>query len=328
MPEAEELFYLLDVDQDEMLTRKDLHQAAQSMPWFRFNSPLFAVLDLLTIGAGLSKNTFKSYLEQILNDGPYGNVLLHSNVFEKKSNKCTNSTPDDLEIDTGSLCNADSPGTGEGTGDIYRKALQELACPRLHIPLNETALLIIDPQRSFTSGIWMQSLGTRAQLETAPIRRAFKNCSRLLSKLQGCVDTMFTRCPFPPGSYEWDGAIEPLIDPSQLYFLKPGNSVMWPPTNGFREWVEGLLIQGKKTLIIGGCTLNSCVRVSALETLAFFGSRGLRVVVDLNLCAARSCNATPSPQFGGLSSVEAAVCEMREAGVDVISACFLTSQMT
>ncbi|MEW6743950.1 MAG: hypothetical protein AB1486_14460 [Planctomycetota bacterium] len=114
-------------------------------------------------------------------------------------------------------------------------------------------------------------------------------------------------------------ALSEIVDRSQLYFVKPGNSVLWPPTNGFREWVRELLDRGKETLVMGGCTLNRCVRVSAIETLQSFRDRGLQVVVDLDLCGARRSNYERSDFFGGLSSVESAVREMRASGVRVVS---------
>ena len=202
--------------------------------------------------------------------------------------------------------------------DNYRRVLADLDDTGAQISLDRAGLLIIDPQRPFTSGVWMRSLGPNAAVETAPIRLAFDHCARVLSQLRGPVETMFTRCPFPPGSYDWDQRLEPVLKESQPYFIKPGNSVMWPPTNGFREWVEGLLAHDKKILIMGGCTLNSCLRVSSIDTLRFFQERGLRVVVDLSLSGARTGNFAPSFQYGGLSAVESAIRQMRQAGVLVV----------
>jgi nicotinamidase-related amidase len=108
------------------------------------------------------------------------------------------------------------------------------------------------------------------------------------------------------------------VDDDQPYFIKPGNSVLWPPTNGFGDWVAGLLRRGRKTLVMGGCTLNSCVRVSAVETQQRFGPDGLQVVVDLGLSAARAGNYVRSALFGDRSSVESAVREMAEQGVRVV----------
>jgi hypothetical protein len=57
--------------------------------------------------------------------------------------------------------------------------------------------------------------------------------------------------------------------------------------------------------------------VSAIETQKLLGPRGLQVVVDLSLAGARLSNYRRSAQFGGQSSVQAAVSEMGEAGVTV-----------
>jgi hypothetical protein len=94
--------------------------------------------------------------------------------------------------------------------------------------------------------------------------------------------------------------------------------VLWPSTNGFREWVGGLLKRGRRTLIMGGCTLNSCLRVSSIEVQREFGDRGLQVVVDLSVSGARLSNYLQSKGFNGRSSVEEAVKEMISAGVIVV----------
>jgi hypothetical protein len=58
--------------------------------------------------------------------------------------------------------------------------------------------------------------------------------------------------------------------------------------------------------------------VSAIETLAFFKGKNLRVVADLSICGARLENYRRSDMFGGLSSVESAVREMAASGVEVV----------
>ena len=73
-------------------------------------------------------------------------------------------------------------------------------------------------------------------------------------------------------------------------------STVW---NGFESWVIDLLGRGKTTLVMGGCTLNSCLRVSAVETQRLFEGRGLQVAVDLSLCGARTRNYVPSEVFEG-----------------------------
>lgn len=323
----EELFNLLDINQDGELSRTELLQAAQRLGWHWYHAPLYAVLDLLTIRAPLSRTTFISHMNQISRDdnGPYGRVLLHSELFADaaaghRSHTCSSSAQENEEhrIDSGDILALLERLVSKEIAGKHQKVLQDLDDTQAQISLDKAGLLIIDPQCSFTSGVWMQSLGANAHLEVEPIRLAFDNCAQLLYKLRGQVETMFTRCPFPPASYQWDERLRPVIENSQLYFIKPGNSVMWPPFNGFREWVQGLLNQGKKILVMGGCTLNSCVRVSSIDTVKFFQDWGLQVTVDLSISGARTSNFIPSSQFGGLSSVDSAVQHMRKAGVQVV----------
>ena len=98
----------------------------------------------------------------------------------------------------------------------------------------------------------------------------------------------------------------------------PGNSILFPASNGYREWVTSCIDRGKRILVIGGCTLNSCVRVSAIETRSLFDQHNLQVIVDLSLTGARAANFFPSQDYGGLTTVESAVRQMEEAGVRVV----------
>ncbi len=164
----------------------------------------------------------------------------------------------------------------------------------------------------------MQSIGAGAENDVIPIVIAFNNCADVLKKIGNCAEVMFTRCPFPPGSYDWDPRLTGIIDSEQLYFIKPGNSVLFPPLNGFKQWMRHCIAQGRNTLVIGGCTLNSCVRVSSIDTVNQFKDRNLHVVVDLSTCGARSHNFKASALYDGLSAVESAVNQMIAAGVQVV----------
>ena len=204
---------------------------------------------------------------------------------------------------------------GMDTANDYQRLMSTLH--NLQVSIDEAALLIIDPQRSFTKGVWMQSIGSQAEVDAKPIQLAFSNCALFLNENYHRIETMFTRCPFPPDSYNWDDGLSGIIDSRQLYFIKPGNSVLFPHTNGFREWVENCINNGKKILVMGGCTLNSCLRVSSIETQNYFNSKKLQVVVDLSLSGARTRNFIRSPVYAGLSAVESAVREMMAVGVQV-----------
>ncbi len=331
-----ELFNILDLNKNGELSRSELHESAQRMGWHWNEAPVFAVLDLLTILKPVSGDDFIAYMTQIIEDphGPYGKVLLNSQHFlsstaskrtiiskekiadvhkiNKKQHRLESNhkTWDDMISLLKHIGNLDVANT-------YQNFLKNMRINTLRIPTDNAALLIIDPQRSFTKGVWMQSIGSKAELEVKPIQLAFEKCAQFLNQNHKFIETMFTRCPFPPCSYDWDDAFTGIIDAQQLYFIKPGNSVLFPTTNGFREWVERVIDDGKKILVIAGCTLNSCVRKSSIETQKYFKNRKLQIIVDLSLSGARTSRFIPSSLYGGLSAVESAIREMTGAGVRV-----------
>ncbi len=323
-----ELFCEMDLDTDGAISREDLHNAAIRLAWQWQEASLYAVLDLLTLSGPLTRDRFVSLLSQIAHDplGPYGEALAEASRHLPALARQECQTADCIPLDP---VPTDDPGAplasyleraaGAEAANGYRALVESLGPSPARIVAGQSALLLIDPQHSFTSGAWAQSLGVNAESESLPICLAFAACARLLRGGARDVETMLTRCPFPPGSYEWDERLSDILE-GRPYFVKPGNSVFWPPTNGFAEWVEGLMERGKKTLVMGGCTLNSCVRVSAMDTLERFAERDLRVVVALDLCAARTANYLPSPQFGGISAVEHAVRTMAAAGVSFFPA--------
>lgn len=329
------VFKMLDLDKDGFLSRSDLNNAAKRLEWSWHEAPILAVFDLLSIKSPIPKSEFVALFHQIYKDplGPYGNVLLKSPHFLNPSPLKSPPTPKDKttgEDHQKDFQKKERPRQSdfisiveflENTIDPkpahqYQSLLETLEIAR--ISAKDTALLIIDPQRSFTEGAWMQSIGPGGDMDVLPIRTAFENCSAFLTQHYGQMEIMFTRCPFPADSYGWAGQLSGILDRDQLYFIKPGNSVLFPHTNGFREWVGRCMDHGIKTLIMGGCTLNSCIRVSSIETARKFRDRNLQVVVDLSLSGARTQNYVSSPAFNGLSAVESAVAQMRDEGIQVV----------
>lgn len=148
-------------------------------------------------------------------------------------------------------------------------------------------LLLIDLQSAFVDGAWRAYLPDE---EVEPIKKSFENCAKLLRSGLNNVPLLMTRCPFPGGDFELDDGLNSVVDKNQRYVIKPSTSVM--DARGFREWVEEeLLKQGINTLVMGGCTTTSCVRVSSVRTQKAFSHKGLQVVVDLGLCGARKTNS-------------------------------------
>jgi nicotinamidase-related amidase len=332
--QIEALFDRLDDDSDGEISRRDLHRSARRLNWYWSEAPVYAVLDLLTIGGPLARDIFTARMVEIMDDpwGPYGRVLRHSPFLPDFGP--VSRGPDSADgAENGSGGPADgSEGAdciehlvsllretaGNGAADACRNTLRGLGADRSPILADEAALLVIDPQRSFIDGAWKESFGPGADREVGPIRLAFDNCARAIRALRGRVEMMFTRCPFPPDSYDFHTTVRDALAPDQYYFVKPGNPVTWPPTNGFREWLDLLTAKGKRHLVMGGCTMNSCVRVSSIEARELAADRNLRIVVDLSLSGARAGNYLPSPEFGGLSSAESAIREMSARGVAVV----------
>jgi len=327
---------MLDHNKDGELSRSELHESALRLGWHWHEAPVLAVLDLFTVLQPISESNFVEYLSQMVEDpqGPYGKVLLNAPHFWpsnganrtviSKQKTASNKKLDQKQLRLKPYHRTDSDiisllkhTAHLDAANKYQNFLNKMDIDALKISADKAALLIIDPQRSFTKGVWMKSIGFKAEIEVQPIQLAFTKCAQFLKENYGFVETMFTRCPFPPCSYDWDDALTRIIDAKQLYFVKPGNSVLFPPTNGFREWVESFIDHGKNILVLAGCTLNSCVRVSSLETQQYFQDKKLQVVVDLSLSGARTSNFMPSELFGGLSAVESAIREMTIAGVRV-----------
>ena len=295
-----------------------------------------AVLDLLSISGPIPKKKFIAFIHQIQRDplGPYGDILLQSIHFvqtvayqNNRNSKCTSAA----RLNQSEIRRSEVPRrfeykslkaslekvAGTSAAQHYKTLLESLGTANIFI--KNAALLIIDPQHAFTEGAWMQSIGYEGKKDVTPIRVAFDNCALILSRYYGRMEIMFTRCPFPAESYGWARQFQDILNPDQLYFIKPGNSVLFPTTNGFRQWVDHSVVRGLKTLVVAGCTLNSCVRVSAIDTAREFQSSELQVVVDLNLCGARMKNYLASPIFNGLSAVASAVAQMLDAEVKVVS---------
>ncbi|KAJ7334381.1 hypothetical protein OS493_014692 [Desmophyllum pertusum] len=199
-------------------------------------------------------------------------------------------------------------------------------------------LLLIDLQRAFVDGIWRANLPDE---EVEPIKKSFQNCANLLGSGLNNVPTLMARCYFQGSDFELHDSLTSVVGKNQRYVIKPSTSVMH--AHGFREWVEEkLLKQGINTLVIGGCTTTSCVRVSSVRTHKAFASKGLQVVVDLSLCGARKCNyvqrcpscfridfgdfdpsRNPHCTCGGvdvemISPVDKAVQSMQDKGVEVM----------
>ena len=160
-----------------------------------------------------------------------------------------------------------------------------------------TVVVLIDCQQSFIKGFWMCGVDPA---EVEPLRLAFDRVATLLPKLSTDVRLLVTQCPFPT---TFDFALHPPVsdalearDAATIKrVIKPGNSVL--QARGATQWFDDLAscsVDGVPTVVLGGCTLTSCIRVSALDLYERYcmstSQPRLKVCVDLNLCAARASN--------------------------------------
>lgn len=329
-------FRHLDRDGDGIISPDDLFCAARDLNWAWQETPLYAVLHLFSINQVLDSTTFYAITGLMQSDpqGPFGtvlNLLQYKNFYglklkqrinyRKKSDVCGKMSESTTDAEDSFHISGLVEYLNRDSTDHASKAYHQLLVNldrSIHSPkISDCVFLFIDPQFSFIDGVWMKSMGLSGKKEVGPIKTAFLNIVELLKKQSNHLDCMFTRCPFPPESYNWAEPLSEILDPRQSYFLKPGNNAFYPATNGYRLWLDHNLKSGKNYVIIAGCTLNSCVRVSARETARYLKNSDLQVVVDLNLCGARRSNYLPNPDFNGLSSIEAAVQEMRHYGIIV-----------
>ena len=206
------------------------------------------------------------------------------------------------------------------------------------VHLCKTALLLIDLQESFINGDWMQHV---ANMDVQNIKRAFDNSVTVLKQIPPKVEVAMSQTIFyRKKDFNFYSPVNDIVQqrPYKI-LLKPGNNIR--EADGADEWIENIIASDIKTLVIGGGTTNSCVRVSAVEVQRKFGPKGLNVTVDLSLCGARDSNYkkrcssclkrymvdSSAPLCGQcereagdlMSPVDLAVKQMREAGVNVIN---------
>ncbi|CAH1258600.1 Hypp2042 [Branchiostoma lanceolatum] len=202
--------------------------------------------------------------------------------------------------------------------------------------VGSVAVVLIDLQQSYTRGLWASWMG---ETKAEHIRQSFTRCANLLVKLKKDVPVLLSRSAI--GGYDLDWAEEV----GEIVSAKAYPSVLKPDTDileaaGFAEWLGKVMRSGVSTLMVGGCTTTSCVRVWSSHIQRSFSSRGLQVVVDLSLCGARDCNYVPrcqacldkymmygtdstcdrcaTPGVSTVSPVDNAVEDMRKSGVQVV----------
>lgn len=129
-------------------------------------------------------------------------------------------------------------------------------------------------------------------VDVEPIRAAYDKLTSFLPSLRDDVRILVTQCPFPsaPDFELYPAVRDALLSRSDVTrVIKPGNNVLDAP--GAAQWFETAIADGVQTVVVVGCTLTSCVRVSSTCVhRKHCKPRGLRTCVDLNLSGARASN--------------------------------------
>ena len=160
---------------------------------------------------------------------------------------------------------------------------------RLCLSYNKTVILLIDLQQAFTVGCWRKCVAPPPDGVTAIIE-AFNRCSQLLRNIPPSPLLIFSQCPFMLSSdYSLDPRINSLVRQEYKFVIKPGNDIL--DADGFESYLDSLLQSNPDidSILIGGCTLTSCVRVSSCSVYRRYSDR-LCVIVSLELCGARDEN--------------------------------------
>ena len=210
----------------------------------------------------------------------------------------------------------------------------------LRLRSSKTILLLIDLQQSFTVGSWKHMVTSPPDGVNAIIK-AFQQCSLLLRSIPPSQLLILSQCPFWLSSdYSLDPQVSCFLNKKEhKRVVKPGNSIL--DASGFESHVDSLLLADPEidTIVIGGCTLTSCVRVSSGAVRRKYSDK-LSVVVSLELCGARDANykqrcmacfrkymdrvelgeCGECDREGGdkMSPVDRAVRDMRDAGCVVV----------
>ena len=168
----EDVLEVLDSDHDGQLSRADLREAARRLQWHWHEAPLYAVLDRLALDGPLSRAAFASCLAQMARDplGPFGDVLLRASAppAGARAPDAVGSTQAELgsqeALGDGAVAMLDELErvAGASVAADYHALLLELDEPHLPLRVEQAALLVIDPQRSFTVGACSCWAGARS----------------------------------------------------------------------------------------------------------------------------------------------------------------------
>ena len=209
----------------------------------------------------------------------------------------------------------------------------EAATTRGVIEARGTLLVVIDAQRGF-----VDPEGSLARvLGLDEVRPSFAAMARLRASLTAAGEdrrVVFVRSEYRPGQFTAGQLDRPLTDlcvpgrnidcewASGLH-VTPSSAVVTKhqadavETPAFPEFLDQSIRRGTRQIVFAGFQFTTCVRASALSTVALVAAHGVGVGVAEALCGARA--SSYSTVHGGLSRMETVRRELHASGVAVLA---------
>lgn len=151
------------------------------------------------------------------------------------------------------------------------------------------ALILIDPQNGFINdGCWSRMFSDG---QTTSILESFHHIVLFLHSIPNpnSIPILISKTGFSSHDREIFGPIASELSqrgfPSITHTYKPHTNLSICP--GVYEWLKEQL-DAKLDIVIGGCTITSCIRDSSIQIKKMFPK--LNIFIDKNLCGARKDN--------------------------------------
>ncbi|XP_033745931.1 uncharacterized protein LOC117331355 [Pecten maximus] len=151
-------------------------------------------------------------------------------------------------------------------------------------PIGKLAVILIDVQHAFVLGSWSEGRAINH------IEESFEKCKKLVQSLSPAIPVLLTQCPFiNPKDRAFHSSVKELFEERNYPVVNKYNTNILE-ADGAEFWVRSMLERQVDTIVIGGCTTTSCVRVSSMALCQNFKHDPVQFIVDLSLCGARDSN--------------------------------------
>jgi nicotinamidase-related amidase len=192
--------------------------------------------------------------------------------------------------------------------------------------------VVIDPQRAFVdpAGSLMRAHGPD---ELRPGIEAFGRLRAHLAQGSDAASVVFVRSEYRPGQFTAGRLDDPMahvcvpganvdcewaagLDPARAGAIVTKHQADAAETEAYRAVIAQAVARGVRDIVLAGFQYTTCVRSSALSTVALVRGTGVRVAIAEDLTGAR---ASSYVRTNGLSRLDRARGELRAAGIDIVT---------